>query len=177
MLGTDADGNLGLDSFAHNDESRFTFPNGCHVAELEIDPETGVLTLLAYLAVDDYGRLLDPRITTGQVRGGLAQGIGQALWEAIAYQPETAQLLSASLMDYVLPRAADLPDLEVRFESTPTRINPLGVKGSGQAGCIGASQTIMNAVLDALSGLGIEHLDMPATAERIWRAIRAAERR
>ncbi len=175
--GVGEDGAVGLDSFAHNDESRFTFPNGCHVAELEIDPETGALALLRYLAVDDYGRLLDPRITTGQVQGGLAQGIGQALWEAIAYQPETAQLLSASLMDYVLPRAADLPDLEVRFEPTPTGINPLGVKGSGQAGCIGASQTIMNAVLDALSGLGIEHLDMPATPQRIWRAIRAAERR
>ena len=174
MLGADGDGNLGLDSFVHNDEDRFTFPNGCQVAEVEIDPETGHVGLERYLAVDDYGRLIDPRLATGQVQGGLAQGIGQAMWERIAYDADSAQLLSASFMDYVVPRAMDLPDLEVHFEPTPTAINPLGVKGAGQAGCIGASQTIMNAVLDALAPHGVEHLDMPATPEKVWRAIQAA---
>ena len=165
----------GLDGFVMNESEAFTFPSGCHVAEVEIDRETGALEIKRYLMVDDYGRLLNPVLTEGQVQGGVTQGIGQAIGENVAYDPKTAQLLSGSMMDYTLPRADDLPAFEVHFEERPTEANPLGVKGSGQAGCSAAPQTIMSAVLDALAPLGIDHLDMPATSERIWRAIQAAE--
>jgi carbon-monoxide dehydrogenase large subunit len=151
-----------------------TFPNGCHLAEVEIDPETGAVTLERYVAVDDYGRLINPLLTTGQVQGGVAQGIGQALLEHTVYDPQSGQLASGSLSDYALPRADDLPLLEIVLNEVPTAANPLGVKGSGQAGCIAAPQTVVNAILDALAPLGIGHLDMPATSERVWRAIRAA---
>jgi carbon-monoxide dehydrogenase large subunit len=163
-----------LDSFAMVEAAPFTFPSGCHVAEVEIDPETGQATLERYLVVDDYGRLINPRLVSGQVQGGVTQGIGQALMEHVTYEPRSAQLVSGSLMDYALPRAADLPAFEVHFEERPTKANPLGVKGSGQAGAIAAPQTVMAAVLDALAPLGIDDLDMPATPERIWRAIREA---
>jgi carbon-monoxide dehydrogenase large subunit len=113
-------------------------------------------------------------LTEGQVQGGLAQGIGQAAFERTIYEAQSGQLVTASLMDYQLPRAADLPDIEVHFNPVPSTANPLGVKGSGQAGCIAAPQTVMNAVLDALAPLGIETFDMPATPERLWRAINAA---
>jgi len=166
----------GLDSFVQDDNDLFTFPNGCHVAEVEIDPDTGSVRIERYLIVDDYGRLLNPALTSGQVQGGVAQGIGQALSEGIVYDPDSGQLLSASLMDYALPRAADLPAFEVHFQEVPTASNPLGVKGSGQAGCMAAPQTVMNAILDALAPLGVEQLDMPATPERVWRAIRSAGR-
>lgn len=162
----------GLDVDAHNDCDLFTFPNGCHAAEVEIDPETGAATLERYVAIDDYGRLINPLLTAGQVQGGLAQGIGQAMTEHTVYDGESGQLLSGSLMDYALPRADDLPPLEVALSGVPTERNPLGVKGAGQAGCIGAPQTIVHAILDALAPLGIEHIDMPVTPERIWRAIR-----
>ena len=164
----------GLDSAAFNPSDIFTFPSGCHAAEVEIDPETGLVTLEAYTAVDDYGRLINPMLTRGQVQGGLAQGIGQALLEHTVYEAASGQLLSGSLMDYALPRAGDLPVLEIAFGELPTAVNPLGVKGSGQAGCIAAPQTVMNTILDALAPLGIDHIDMPATSERVWRAIRAA---
>jgi len=164
----------GLDADAYNDSDVFTFPNGCHAAEIEIDPETGAVTLERYAAIDDYGRLINPMLTVGQVQGGLAQGIGQALLEHTVYDEGSGQLLSGSLMDYALPRADDLPPLDVTLAELPTAVNPLGVKGAGQAGCIAAPQTIVNAILDALSPLGIEHIDMPATPERIWRAIRGA---
>ena len=164
-------GQEGLFGEVDNPLDLVTFPNGCQVAEVEIDPETGHLTLERYVAVDDYGTLINPLLTEGQVQGGLAQGIGQALHERTFYDPATGQLLTASLMDYGLPRAADLPDIEVRFNPVPSAANPLGVKGSGQAGCIGAPQTIMLAILDALAPLGVESLDMPATPERLWRAI------
>jgi carbon-monoxide dehydrogenase large subunit len=131
---------------------------------------------LRYQAVDDYGRLVNPLLTEGQVQGGLAQGIGQALMERVAYDPDSGQLLSASPMDYALPRAADLPPLPVRFLQVPTASNPLGAKGAGQAGTIAAPHTVMLAVLDALAPLGVAALDMPATPERIWRAIRDARR-
>ena len=130
------------------------------------------MTLERYIAIDDYGRLINPMLTSGQVQGGLAQGIGQAMLEHTVYDADSGQLLSGSLMDYALPRADDLPPLEVTLAGVPTARNPLGVKGSGQAGCIGAPQTIMHAILDALAPLGIDHIDMPATPERIWRAIR-----
>ena len=164
----------GLDSSVYNILDVFTFPNGCHIAEVEIDPETGVATLERYTAVDDYGRLINPLLTTGQVQGGVAQGIGQALFEHTVYDLGSGQLLSGSLMDYALPRADDLPPLDITLAELPTSANPLGVKGSGQAGCIAAPQTIINAVVDGLSQFGIDHIDMPATPERIWRAIRAA---
>jgi carbon-monoxide dehydrogenase large subunit len=166
----------GLDADAYNSSDLFTFPNGCHIAEVEIDPETGAVTLERYTAIDDYGRLINPMLTRGQVQGGLAQGIGQALIEHTVYDDESGQLLSGSLMDYALPRADDLPPLEVTLAELPTERNPLGVKGAGQAGCIAAPQTIVHAILDALSPLGIEHIEMPATRERIWRAIRSSRK-
>jgi carbon-monoxide dehydrogenase large subunit len=166
---------LGLDAEAMNLSDLVTFPSGAHAAEVEVDPETGAVALLRYQAVDDYGALVNPMLTRGQVQGGLAQGIGQALLERVAYDPETGQLLSASFMDYTLPRAEDLPELSVTFGEAPTHSNPLGVKGVGQAGAIAAPQTVMHAVLDALRPLGVTRLDMPATAESVWRAIRAAQ--
>jgi aerobic carbon-monoxide dehydrogenase large subunit len=166
--------NPGLDADAYNDSDVFTFPNGCHAAEIEIDPETGAVTLERYAAIDDYGRLINPMLTVGQVQGGLAQGIGQALLEHTVYDGGSGQLLSGSFMDYALPRADDLPALDVTLAELPTAVNPLGVKGAGQAGCIAAPQTVVNAILDALAPLGLEHIDMPATPERVWRAIRSA---
>ncbi len=166
----------GLDADAYNDSDVFTFPNGCHAAEIEIDPETGAVSLERYAAIDDYGRLINPMLTMGQVQGGLAQGIGQALFEHTVYDERSGQLLSGSLMDYALPRADDLPSLDITLAELPTAVNPLGVKGAGQAGCIAAPQTIVNAILDALAPLGIDEIDMPATPERVWRAIRSATR-
>jgi carbon-monoxide dehydrogenase large subunit len=157
---------------------RYTFPNGCHVAEVEINPATGEVTLDRYVIFDDYGRLLDPRLTLGQVHGGVAQGIGQALFEHVLYDAETGQILSGSLMDYALPRADDLPSFEGSLTPDfPSGANRLGVKGSGQAGAIAAPATIMNAVMNALTPLGVRHLDMPATPSRIWHAIQAAQLR
>jgi carbon-monoxide dehydrogenase large subunit len=150
----------------------FTFPSGCHVAEIEIDPETGAASLERYTVVDDYGRLINPMLTEGQVQGGVAQGIGQALLEHTVYDPESGQLLSGSLTDYALPRADDLPAFDIALVERPTAANPLGVKGSGQAGCIAAPQTVMAAVLDALRPAGVQAIDMPATPEKIWRALR-----
>ena len=153
---------------------RYTFPNGCHIAEVEIDPATGEVTLDRYVIYDDYGRLLDPRLTMSQVHGGVVQGIGQALFEEALFD-ETGQVLSGSLMDYALPRAADIPSFEGKLTSEfPSRANRLGVKGSGQAGAIAAPATIMNAVMSALTPLGVRHLDMPATPARIWEAIKRA---
>ncbi|HJS88161.1 MAG TPA: molybdopterin cofactor-binding domain-containing protein, partial [Acetobacteraceae bacterium] len=165
-----ADFESSLDSRADVADAAFTFPNGCHVAEVEVDPETGAVTLERYCAIDDFGRLINPMLTAGQVRGGVAQGIGQALLERCAYDPASGQLLSGTFMDYAIPRAADLPDLDVSLPGTPTNANPLGVKGSGQAGAIAAPQAVMHAILDAL---GAAHLDMPATPETVWRALSA----
>ena len=164
----------GLDADAYNNSDVFTFPNGCHAAEIEIDPETGAVTLESYGAIDDYGRLINPMLTMGQVQGGVAQGIGQALLEHTVYEGQSGQLLSGSFADYALPRADDLPPLDITLAELPTAVNPLGVKGAGQAGCMAAPQTIINAILDALAPLGIAHIDMPATPERVWRAIRSA---
>ncbi|MGA7264807.1 MAG: molybdopterin cofactor-binding domain-containing protein [Stellaceae bacterium] len=164
----------GLDANAYNDSDVFTFPNGCHAAEIEINPETGTVALERYAAVDDYGRVINLLLTLGQVQGGLAQGIGQALFEHTVYEEGSGQLLSGSFMDYALPRADDLPPFNITVAGLPTAVNPLGVKGAGQAGCMAAPQTIINAILDALAPLGIGAIDMPATPERIWRAIRGA---
>ncbi len=154
----------------------FTFPSGCHVAEVEIDPETGTIELLSYTAVDDYGRLINPMLTEGQVQGGLAQGIDRALLEHTVYDPQSGQLLGGSLMDYALPRATDLPYFDIQLVERPTEANPLGVKGSGQAGCIGAPQTVMAAVLDALRPREVERLEMPATPRASGRRCRSETR-
>jgi len=147
------------------------------VAEIEIDPETGAVTLDRYVIFDDYGRLLDPRLTLGQVHGGVVQGIGQALLEEARFDPETGQVLAGSLMDYALPRADNIPSFEGNLTTEfPSRANRLGVKGSGQAGAIASPATIMNAVMNALAPFGVRHLDMPATPSRIWEAIHAARR-
>jgi carbon-monoxide dehydrogenase large subunit len=164
----------GLGTHAVNQCDLITFPNGCHIAEVEIDPETGAVSIERYTVVDDFGRLINPLLTAGQVMGGIAQGIGQAMLEHTVYDENSGQPLSGSFMDYALPRADDLPSFEVTLRGVATSANPLGVKGCGQAGAIAAPPTIINAIVDALSVLGIRHLDMPATQERIWRAIRAA---
>ncbi|HKU05768.1 MAG TPA: xanthine dehydrogenase family protein molybdopterin-binding subunit [Bradyrhizobium sp.] len=154
---------------------QYTFPNGCHLAEVEIDPDTGEVTLERYVIFDDFGRLLDPRLTLSQVHGGVVQGIGQALLEQALFDADTGQVLSGSLMDYALPRADDIPSFEGALTPDfPSRANRLGVKGSGQAGAIAAPATIMNAVMNALAPLGVRHIDMPATPARIWEALRKA---
>lgn len=165
-----------LDTYVWNLLDIITFPNGCHIAEVDVDPETGLVALDRYYAVDDYGTLINPLLTIGQVQGGLAQGIGQAMLEHTVYDPDSGQLLSGSLMDYALPKAADLPDLNITLTGTPTNANPLGVKGAGQAGAMAAPQTVICAVLDALAPLGVVHIDMPATPERVWRAIQEQAR-
>jgi carbon-monoxide dehydrogenase large subunit len=165
----------GLEALGNNTSDLYTFPNGCHVAEVEIDPETGRVSLDRYLLVDDFGTLIHPAATLGQVHGGVAQGIGQALLEHVVFDPQSGQQLSGSMMDYALPRAADLPHFGGYLSAeAPTRSNRLGVKGSGQAGCMASPQTVMNAILDALAPLGIKHLDMPATPFAVWQAIRSA---
>jgi carbon-monoxide dehydrogenase large subunit len=153
-----------------------TFPNGCHACEVEIDPETGEVFVERYAVVDDVGRVINPMICHGQIEGALAQGIGQALMEHVAFDRETGQLLSASFMDYAMPRASDLPPhYELDFIDVPAKTNPIGVKGVGEAGCVGAPPAVMNAVLDALRPLGVQHLDMPATPHRVWQAIQGAK--
>jgi carbon-monoxide dehydrogenase large subunit len=164
----------GLDTYVWNLLDLITFPNGCHIAEVEIDPETGAVALDRYTAVDDFGTLINPMLTVGQVHGGVAQGIGQAMLEHTVYDAASGQMLSGSFMDYAIPRAGHLPDLHITLSGVPTNANPLGVKGSGQAGAMASPQAIIAAVLDALSPLGVTHIDMPATPERIWRAIRSA---
>jgi aerobic carbon-monoxide dehydrogenase large subunit len=161
----------GLDETAFYDPKNFTYPSGAHIAEIEIDPETGHLTVLNFTASDDFGRIVNPMIVAGQVHGGLAQGIGQALLEGCVYDKETGQLLTGSYNDYAMPRAADLPNFALSTNVTLCTHNPLGVKGCGEAGAIGAPAAITNAVVDALKPLGVRHLDMPATPERLWRAI------
>ena len=150
-----------------------TFPNGCHVAEVEIDPDTGVVEIVRYTGVNDFGVIVNPMLVAGQLHGGVAQGIGQALMECISYD-SSGQPITGSFMDYALPRAADIPMMAVGDHPVPAKSNPLGTKGCGEAGCAGSLSTIVNAVLDAVSEYGIAHLDMPLTPERIWRAIRDA---
>jgi aerobic carbon-monoxide dehydrogenase large subunit len=151
-----------------------TFPNGCHVAEVEVDPETGMIAIPRYIVVDDVGHALNPLIVRGQVHGGVAQGIGQAFLERTAYDPESGQLLSASFMDYALPRAEDLPDIEVDLIEVVCETNPLGVKGAGEAGAVGSPPAVVNALVDALADSGITSIDMPATPEVVWKALHAA---
>jgi len=149
------------------------FPNGCHVAEVEVDPETGVVEVVRYCAVDDFGTLVNPLLVEGQVHGGIVQGIGQALLERTVYD-RSGQLVTGSFMDYALPRAEDVPSFELAFHSVPAKTNPLGVKGCGEAGITAAPAAVVNAVVDALASHGVTHLDMPLTPERVWRSLRAA---
>jgi carbon-monoxide dehydrogenase large subunit len=154
-----------------------TYPNGTHIAEVEVDPQTGATAILRYVVVDDFGATLNPLLLAGQVHGGAVQGIGQALMENTVYDAASGQLLSASLMDYALPRAADAPDFVFETRNVPCRTNPLGVKGAGEAGAIGSCPAVINAILDALwRGYRIRTLDMPATPERVWQAIEAAKK-
>jgi carbon-monoxide dehydrogenase large subunit len=146
------------------------YPNGCHIAEVEIDPDTGTIAVVKYAMVNDFGNLLNPLLAEGQAHGGVVQGIGQALMERTVYD-ETGQLVSGSYMDYAMPRADNAPSFEFGSHPVPATTNPLGVKGCGEAGCAGALPAVMNAVMDALSGYGVRHIDMPATPERVWRAI------
>jgi carbon-monoxide dehydrogenase large subunit len=152
-----------------------TYPNGCHICEVEIDRETGELDIVAYVMVHDVGRVLNPLLVEGQLQGGAAQGLGQAAFENCVYEDAGGQMLSASFMDYCIPRADDLPAFAFHLNETPSPTNPIGVKGCGESGATGAPPALANAVVDALSPLGIRHLDMPMTAERLWRAIRDAE--
>lgn len=156
---------------SHSSAQGATFPNGCHVCEVEIDPDTGQVTLDRYTVVDDVGTEINPLLVKGQVTGGVAQGVGQALMEDIAYDPESGQMLSASFMDYAMPRADDLPATRVISHPVPTLNNPLGAKGVGEAGTVGSLAATINAVCDALSARGISHLDMPASPVRVWQAL------
>jgi aerobic carbon-monoxide dehydrogenase large subunit len=162
-----------LDTYYAWTREWMTFPNGAHVAEVEIDRDTGQVRLARYTAVDDYGVLVNPMIATGQAHGAIAQGVGQALFEHAVYDPRSGQLLAGSLMDYAMPRADDLPSYDLGFNGTRCTTNPLGVKGCGEAGAVGAFPAVTNAILDALTPLGVTDLAGPATPERIWRAVTA----
>jgi len=153
-----------------------TWPNGCHVCEVEIDPETGGVAIVGYAIADDVGTVINPLTLKGQIHGGVAQGVGQALMEEVVYDAESGQLLTGSFMDYAIPRADTLPDIAVESHPVPTKLNPLGAKGAGEAGTVGALVVVMNAVLDALAPLGVRQLDMPASPGRVWGAIRDARR-
>ena len=161
----------GLDETAFYDPKNFTFPSGAYVAEVEIDPDTGTLEICSFNASDDFGRIINPMIVAGQVHGGLAQGIGQALLENCVYDKATGQLLTASYNDYAMPRADNLPHFALSTHATLCTHNPLGVKGCGEAGAIGAPAAISNAIVDALKPMGVRHVEMPATPEKLWRAI------
>jgi carbon-monoxide dehydrogenase large subunit len=166
----------GLEETTYFDPPDFTFPYGCHVCETEVDPETGRVAIVRLSAIDDFGRQVNPMIVAGQIHGGIAQGVGQALMELCAFDDATGQLASGSFMDYAMPRADDLPSVTVASTETPCLNNPLGVKGCGEAGAIAGPAALVNAVLDALAPLGVTHLDMPLTPERVWRALAGSHR-
>jgi carbon-monoxide dehydrogenase large subunit len=157
----------GLEAAHSRAPEYYTYPNGCHICEVEIDAETGATRIVRHTVVDDFGRAMNPKLLEGQVHGGTVQGIGQALLEHAVYDAE-GQLLTGSFMDYAMPRAGDLPPLDCGFHHVPCATNPLGVKGAGEAGAVGAPAAVINAVVDAL---GVRHIDMPATPEKIWRVI------
>jgi carbon-monoxide dehydrogenase large subunit len=152
------------------------FPNGCHVCEVEIDPETGEAEVVRYSSVNDFGTVINPLMVEGQIHGGVVQGMGQCFMESVRYD-ETGQLLTGSFMDYAIPHFTDFPaQFEWKSHPVPATTNPLGAKGCGEAGCAGSMTSVMNAVVDALSELGITHFDMPASAPRVWAAIRKNRR-
>jgi len=150
-----------------------SFPYGTQICEVEVDAETGAVEIVAYTAVDDVGRAVNPMIVHGQTHGGIAQGVGQALLEHSHYDPKTGQLLAASFMDYAMPRADTFPPLETALSEVPSPTNRLGVRSGGEGGTTPALAAVINAIVDALSELGVRHIEMPATPERVWRAIRA----
>jgi carbon-monoxide dehydrogenase large subunit len=153
-----------------------SFPYGCHVCEVEIDPETGSVEIVSYTAVDDVGRAVNPMIVHGQVHGGIAQGVGQALWEQVVYDRTTGQMLTGSFMDYAMPRAGGLPSYVTELSEVPSTTHPLGIRPAGEGGTTPALAVVVNAVVDGLAGFGVTHVEMPTTPERIWRAIGAGQR-
>jgi carbon-monoxide dehydrogenase large subunit len=165
----------GLDTTHHQVPKAQTFPNGCHIVEVEIDPNTGSVAIERYTVVDDFGRTINPMMLEGQVHGGIVQGIGQALLEHAVYDPDSGQLLSGSFMDYAMPRAGDIPSFAFSTHNVPTTANPLGVKGAGEAGAVGAPPAVINAIVDALHRrAGVRHIDMPATPRRVWEKLHGA---
>ena len=170
-------GNLapGLAASVDFQSPAMAYNNGTHVCEVEVDTATGQVAITRYVVVHDCGRMINPLLVKGQIHGGAVQGLGQALAEHLAYD-ESGQVLSGSFMDYAMPRAGDVPSFEVDAHEVPTQVNPLGAKGVGEAGTVGALPALLNAVNDALAPLGVRHLDMPVTPERVWRAIHAAGR-
>jgi carbon-monoxide dehydrogenase large subunit len=165
-----------LEATAEFKPFKVTYPNGCHMCEVEIDPETGQVAVVRYNVVEDIGTVINHQLALGQMHGGIAQGVGQALGERITYDEQSGQLMTASFMDYVMPRADDLPVFEITTRSVPTKVNPLGVKGVGEAGTVGSLVATINAICDALRPLGISHIEMPATPDRIWAAIQGSRR-
>ncbi|HEY2183460.1 MAG TPA: molybdopterin cofactor-binding domain-containing protein, partial [Xanthobacteraceae bacterium] len=165
---------IGLQSSGSFSPTPPSHPNGAHTCELEVDLETGAVVVDRYFVVDDLGRVLNPLIVRGQIHGGVVQGLGQALLEHQVYDRQSGQLLSGSFMDYGMPRADTMPDIAAQLEEIPCKTNPLGVKGIGESGTIGAPPTVINALLDALKPLGINEIDMPATPGRVWQAIAQA---
>jgi carbon-monoxide dehydrogenase large subunit len=168
------DGPQSLDVKHVSDGAPSAYPNGCHVCEVEVDPDTGTIEVVKYTAVNDFGTVINPMLVDGQIHGGVVQGLGQALLEHTVYD-EQGQLLTGSYLDYAMPRAHHAPDFSVYSHPVPAKTNPLGVKGCGEAGCAGGLTSIMNAVVDALSVYGIKHIDMPATPQRVWQAIQKAK--
>jgi len=156
--------------------SKDTYPNGCHVCEVEIDPETGDVAILNYVIIDDVGTVVNPLTLKGQIHGGIAQGLGQILMERVVYDDESGQLVTASFMDYAMPRADVFSHITVKSNPVPTKLNPLGAKGAGEAGCVGSLPSVMNAVMNALESVGVRQLDMPVTSDRVWKAIRIASK-
>ena len=168
----------GLEETSFYDPSNFCFPFGAHACVVEVDPDTGHVKIVRYLAVDDVGNVINPMIVDGMVHGGVAQGAGQALWEGAVYDDQSGQLITGSMMDYAMPKADQLPMYETDRTETPTPVNPLGVKGAGETGTIAATPAVVNAVVDALSGLGVDHIEvMPLTSERVWKTVQAAKSR
>jgi len=166
----------GLDELATHQPENVTFPNGCHAVEVEIDPDTGTVEIVNYMICDDFGKVVNPLLLAGQVHGGVAQGVGQALLERVSYDPDSGQMLSGSLMDYTMPRAGDLPMIDFETIEVPCLTNPMGIKGAGEAGAIGAPPAVINALVDALAPFGVEHIDMPATPEVVWQAAAGARK-
>jgi carbon-monoxide dehydrogenase large subunit len=165
-----------LDDTAYYDPPNCTFPFGTHICFVEVDAETGHVDVNRYVAIDDVGRVINPMIVDGQIHGGIAQGIGQALWEGAIYD-HNGQLASGTMMDYAVPRADALPFYEVGRTETLSPVNPLGVKGAGETGSIASTPAVVNAVVDALSPLGIKHIDMPLTPQKVWEAMRSGSNR
>ena len=152
-----------------------TFPNGCHICEVEVDPDTGVTEILRYTVEDDVGKVINPLLLEGQIMGGIAQGLGQAVGEHALYDEDSGQLQTASFLDYTMPRADWLPALDFRYQEVSSPRNPLGVKGAGEAGTVGSPPALVNAIVDALTPYGIDHVDMPITAHKLWKILRTRQ--